>query len=176
MEDAILPMSEEQWLISPKENSADQKICCATCAQMRTELEEVKKRLVIAENLLNLLLKQGDIANKEKDEGEEGDDGEEVEDLWEEEPRTEKKRKDTLEKEDDMGDKQLSSIPSIIKRVKRQPRERKASYLKLDPRFETIPPTKKSKTVPPSQAKQDSLQFEEDENLIKNFLEESISS
>ncbi|KAG1331983.1 hypothetical protein COCNU_02G019510 [Cocos nucifera] len=68
------------------------KNMCAIYAQMRTELEEVKKRLVIAENLLNLLLKQEDIANKENDKGEEGDDGEEVEGLWEEEPRTEKKR------------------------------------------------------------------------------------
>ncbi|EHA8591583.1 hypothetical protein COCNU_scaffold083562G000040 [Cocos nucifera] len=105
VEDAILPTSEEQWLISPKENYAESKICCTTCVQMRTELEEVKKRLVIAENLLNLLLKQEDIANKEKDEEEEGDDGEEVEGLWEEEPRMEKKRKHTSEKKNDIGDK-----------------------------------------------------------------------
>ena len=143
---------------------------------MKAEVEEIKKRLVIVETLLSSLVNKGTNANKEGQKEAEGEDTEdtevEVEEIFDE------KFKDTLVSEEVEGEKEEIQIPSLIKRVKKEPRLQKASQIVADSAFETGPSKKKMKIVGTSQPEESNLnlQIENDENLINTFLKEKMNS
>jgi len=61
VEGTIEPTITEQWLL-PEETvtvaSSEKEKTCASYAQVKSEVEEIKKRLVIVETLLSSLAKQ----------------------------------------------------------------------------------------------------------------------